>query len=154
MFTFEHFAGSAVTSPRAQGRARKGELLPDMPVVLVVENEALLQPVLHDALKDGGFDVVMTASGEQALTLLKSGVVKYSAIATDVNLDGEATGWEVAKQARENDPQVAVVYMTGASADQWPSQGVPGSILLQKPFAPAQLLTAVSQLLNATPPAT
>jgi CheY-like chemotaxis protein len=89
----------------------------------------------------------MTASGEQALTLLKSGVVKYSAIATDVNLDGETTGWEVAKQARENDPH-------GASADQWPSQGIPGSILLQKPFAPAQLLTAVSQLLNASPPAT
>jgi hypothetical protein len=44
-----------------------------------------------------------------------------------------------------------VVYMTGASADQWTSQGVPNSILLQKPFAPAQLMTAVSQLLNAPP---
>lgn len=38
--------------------------------------------------------------------------------------------------------------MTGASADDWPSMGVPNSILLTKPFAPAQLVTAVSQLLN------
>jgi hypothetical protein len=39
--------------------------------------------------------------------------------------------------------------MTGAAADQWASHGVPNSILLTKPFAPAQLVTAVSQLLNS-----
>jgi hypothetical protein len=38
--------------------------------------------------------------------------------------------------------------MTGDSAAEWASHGVPKSILLTKPFAPAQLLTAVSQLLN------
>ena len=42
-----------------------------------------------------------------------------------------------------------IVYMTGAAAEQWPSHGVPNSILLGKPFAPAQLVTAISQLLNA-----
>jgi hypothetical protein len=43
---------------------------------------------------------------------------------------------------------------TGAAADDWPSKGVPNSILLTKPFAPAQLLTALSQLLNAGSPPT
>jgi hypothetical protein len=38
--------------------------------------------------------------------------------------------------------------MTGAAAGDWASRGVPNSILLEKPFAPAQLVTAVSQLLN------
>jgi hypothetical protein len=41
--------------------------------------------------------------------------------------------------------------MTGASGDDWGANGVPNSILLAKPFAPAQLVTAVSQLLNAPP---
>jgi hypothetical protein len=36
--------------------------------------------------------------------------------------------------------------MTGASADQWTSHGVPNSVLSPKPFAPAQLVTAVPQL--------
>jgi hypothetical protein len=40
--------------------------------------------------------------------------------------------------------------MTGASADQWAANGVPNSILLEKPFAPAQLVTAVSQLTGTT----
>ena len=58
-------------------------------------------------------------------------------------------GWEVAKRAREIDPEFPIVYMTGASADDYGSLGVPNSILLTKPFAPAQLVPAVSQLLNA-----
>jgi DNA-binding response OmpR family regulator len=63
-------------------------------------------------------------------------------------------GWELTRLAREINPELPVVYMTSASADEWPANGVPNSILLQKPFAMAQLLTAVSQLLNkGTPPA-
>jgi hypothetical protein len=42
--------------------------------------------------------------------------------------------------------------MSGKDADDWASKGVPNSIMLAKPFAPAQLVTAVSQLLNASPP--
>ena len=59
------------------------------------------------------------------------------------------TGWEVARHASEIDAGFPVVYMIGANADDWASKGVPNSILLSKPFAQAQLLTAVSQLLNA-----
>jgi hypothetical protein len=51
--------------------------------------------------------------------------------------------------AREINPSFPVVYMSGDSAEDWASQGVPNSIMLSKPFAPAQLVTAVSQLLNA-----
>jgi len=47
----------------------------------------------------------------------------------------------------------AKITMPTTSTDEWGSQGVPNSILLTKPFAPAQLVTAVSQLLNSgTPP--
>jgi DNA-binding response OmpR family regulator len=67
---------------------------------------------------------------------------------------GKTTGWEVAKHAREISATIPVIYMTGEGAAGWAVNGVPNSILLLKPFAPAQLLTAVSQLLNAdTPPA-
>jgi hypothetical protein len=53
---------------------------------------------------------------------------------------------------RHIDPAFPIVYITGAAADDWASEGVPNSILLKKPFAPAQLVTAVSQLLNAGSP--
>jgi DNA-binding NtrC family response regulator len=72
----------------------------------------------------------------------------------DVRLMGRLSGWDVARRMRKADPTFPVIYMTGAAADQWASQGVPGSILLEKPFAPAQLIAAISQLLNIGSPPT
>jgi DNA-binding response OmpR family regulator len=120
----------------------------ELPVIMVIEDDVDLQELFKDTLVDAGFDFVTTQSGEEALTLLESGVVRYRAIVTDINLKGEVNGWELARRAREIDPEFPVIYMTGDAADQWPSQGVPNSILLEKPFAPAQLVIAVSQLLN------
>jgi hypothetical protein len=42
--------------------------------------------------------------------------------------------------------------MSGDSAEEWSSKGVPHSIMLPKPFAPAQLVTAVYQLINIGTP--
>jgi DNA-binding NtrC family response regulator len=75
-------------------------------------------------------------------------VGKYRALVTDINLQGKMDGWEIAQHAREIDPEFPIVYMSGASAADWPSKGVPKSIMLEKPFAPAQLVTAVANLLN------
>jgi DNA-binding response OmpR family regulator len=122
---------------------------------MVVEDEYPLQGIVEEALKEGGFETAILSSGEEALTLFRGQVAEYKALVTDVGLKGPLSGWEVAKQIREMAPAFPILYMTGGSADQWTSHGVPNSILLQKPFAPAQLVTAVSQLLNAgqTPPA-
>ena len=128
--------------------------LEDLLVILVVEDDHAIQSVVEEALTDGGFEPAIAASGEQAVTLLKGGLTKYRALVTDINLRGTMGGWEVAKVARQIDPEFPIIYMTGASADQYASHGVPNSILLTKPFAPAQLVTAVSQLLNSGTPTT
>jgi CheY-like chemotaxis protein len=127
--------------------------LEDLLIVLVVEDDQLIQSVVEEALGGGGFEIVITASGEQAVELLDAADGKYRALVTDINLGRDKMdGWSVARRAREINPEFPVVYMSGDSAEDWASQGVPNSIMLSKPFAPAQLLTAVSQLLNnATP---
>ena len=117
--------------------------------VLVVEDEALLQALAEDSLVEGGFEVTTVGSGEEAVQLLQDSSLTFCALVTDINLKGALDGWEVARIAREIEATFPIVYMTGAAADEWPSKGVPHSVLLNKPFAPAQLVTAVSQLLNA-----
>jgi CheY-like chemotaxis protein len=101
-----------------------------------------------------GFDTAIAASGEEAATLLQGQRGKYRALVTDIHLRGKMDGWEVAQHAREIEPDFPVVYMSGAAAADWTSKGVPNSIMLEKPFAPAQLLTAVSDLLNGCTPTT
>jgi CheY-like chemotaxis protein len=128
--------------------------LGDLLVVLVVEDDAPVQTIVEEALTDGGFEPAIATSGEEAVTLLNGIKGKYRALVTDIQLRGVMDGWEVAKRAREIDPEFPIVYMTGGNAAEWPSHGVPNSILLTKPFAPAQLVTAVSQLLNAGKPTT
>ena len=120
-------------------------------VILVVEDDQLLQSVVEESLADGGFETVIASSGENAVELLDAAQGKYRALVTDINLSpSEIDGWDVARHAREIDPNFPVVYMSGKDADDWASKGVPNSIMLAKPFAPAQLVTAVSQLLNTT----
>jgi len=128
--------------------------LEDQLVILVVEDEQAIQTIVDEALTEGGFESAVAASGEEAVTLLKGGLIKYRALVTDIGLRGRFDGWEVAQQAREIDPAFPIVYMSGAHADDWASKGVPNSIMLTKPFAPAQLVTAVSQLLNSGTPTT
>jgi DNA-binding response OmpR family regulator len=122
------------------------------PLILVVEDEYPLQAVVEEALLEAGFATDILSSAEEALTLFRSGMKEYRALVADVNLKGTLSGWELARQLRQREPTFPVVYMTGAAANDWGSQGVPNSILLQKPFAPAQLVTAVSKLLNEVPP--
>jgi DNA-binding response OmpR family regulator len=117
-----------------------------LPVVLVIEDDQDIQFILEDALRDGGFEPAIAGSGEEAVTLLKAFRSKYSALITDIKLMGRLDGWRVAQAAREVDPAFPVVYITGASSDEWPMLGVPDSVLLTKPFAPDQLVSALSRL--------
>jgi CheY-like chemotaxis protein len=126
----------------------------DEPIILIIEDEEPMQAIVEDVLIEGGFAPAFAPSGEEAVTLLKGRLINYRALVTDIHLKGRIDGWEVARLAREINPDFPIVYITGGSADKWPSRGVPNSILLAKPFAPAQLITAVSNLLNAGTPTT
>jgi DNA-binding response OmpR family regulator len=122
----------------------------ELPAILVIEDEYPIQGIVEDVLIEGGFATDILSSGEEALTLFRGG--NYRALVTDVALKGRLSGWEVAAKIRETDPGFPIIYMSGAHAEEWASKGVPNSIMLVKPFAPAQLVTAVSQLLNAAGP--
>jgi CheY-like chemotaxis protein len=126
--------------------------LEDLLVVLVIEDDLQIQTIVEDALVEAGYEVAVAASGEEAVTLLRGGLTKYRALVTDINLLGTMDGWEVARQARRVAPDFPVVYITAASGGRWAAEGVPKSVLLTKPFAPSQLVTAVSSLLNAGSP--
>jgi CheY-like chemotaxis protein len=125
----------------------------DLTAILVVEDDTLIQAVVEEALSDGGFEIVISSSGENAAELLGAGDAKFRALVTDIDLGRDKLdGWELARRAREINPTFPVVYMSGSNAEDWASKGVPRSVMIAKPFAPAQLVTAVAQLLNAIPP--
>ena len=76
----------------------------ELPIILVVEDDQLIQSLVEETLGDGGFETAIAASGEEALSLLQDHKGKYRALVTDINLTGKMDGWEVAQHAREVEP--------------------------------------------------
>lgn len=116
--------------------------------LLLVEDEPILRMVMVEALQTGGFEVLEAGSGEEALSILEAKGDRIAGLATDIRLPGPLDGWQIAHIARERSLQIAVVYVTGDSAHMWEANGVPHSTVLMKPFAEAQLVTAMANLLN------
>jgi CheY-like chemotaxis protein len=117
-------------------------------MILLAEDDLLVLDSMQETLESGGYTVQAATSGEEAIQLIWHVEQPISGLVTDIHLGAGPSGWEVARKARERDPDLPVVYMTGDSALEWASQGVPKSLLLQKPIAAAQLVTAISTLMN------
>lgn len=117
------------------------------PILLYVEDEAIVSMVVIESLEEAGFAVKHVFDGKAALSTLAQGAGSYRALVTDVRLP-EVDGWDIARRAREIDPSMPVVYVTGDSAAEWSAKGVPNSLMLEKPFATAQLVAAVTTLMN------
>ena len=119
----------------------------NLPLLLLVEDEPLIRTALASALEDGGYRLAEADNGAEAMAAIE-GDDQFVGVITDIQRGSGANGWEVGRHARNLFPKIAVVYMTGDSAADWTAEGVPNSVLLQKPFATAQMITAVSTLLN------
>ena len=117
------------------------------PKILLLVDEALIRHDLKEALVEAGFDVTEAGSGGEALSEFEAGASRISGLITDINLGNESDGWEIARRGRELIPDLPVVYISGHGSAEWPSKGVPNSLIVSKPFAPAQLITAISTLL-------
>lgn len=120
------------------------------PLLLLVEDAPIVASLAQPAFEDGDYAVRLATDGHAAKAIIDDLAPELAGLITDVELGGGTTGWDVARHAREVRPDLPVVYMTGGGSQEWASHGVPNSVLVNKPFAPAQLVTAMSTLLNRT----
>ena len=120
-------------------------------LILLAEDDALIAMTLQDALEEASFAVHHVSDAEEAIRALEARHTELSGVITDINFGRKLDGWDVGRRARELVPQFPVVYISGDSAHEHTTRGVPESIMLQKPFAPAQMVTGLSMLLNAMP---
>src|SRR4051812_9263307 len=107
----------------------------------------MIRLTVTDALTDAGYKVLEAVSGEEATQRLDADST-IAGVITDIRLSGQLNGWDVGRYARHALPTIAVVYMSGDSGGDWTSEGVPNSVMVQKPFAVAQIVTAISTSLN------
>jgi FixJ family two-component response regulator len=69
---------------------------------------------------------------------------EYLVLFTDIRLPGPLSGWDIAERWRECHPKIPVIYATGFSDEE--ARPVPGSVLFQKPYNAAQLISMIRRL--------
>ncbi|MCH9687456.1 MAG: response regulator [Deltaproteobacteria bacterium] len=114
--------------------------------VLVVEDEASIRRLVVRILGRQGYEVLAASDGEAGLRRFdeRGGV---DLVLTDVVMPG-LDGVGMVRQLRQRRPDLPVLFMSGYSGDHRPSiEGTDQSMLLDKPFTPAQLVERVEQVL-------
>lgn len=102
--------------------------------LLIVEDKESLAQMLREAMEGEGFEPEVSSNGSEAMRWLAEGR-KYFAVLTDLRLPG-ADGIAVLRQARESDPDCAVIVMTayGTITDAVEAMKLGASDFIQKPI--------------------
>ena len=116
--------------------------------VLVIEDDPTVLMFVEEGLEEQGFEVISARNGGEALNILGGGLAPVDALVADIRIGEGLDGWEIARCAREITPSLPIVYVTGDSAFAWEDEGVPNSLLLQKPFSRLDLAGAINTLLG------
>jgi two-component system phosphate regulon response regulator PhoB len=125
------------------------------PLVLVVDDEESLLPLLRYNLEDAGYDVIEATDGEEALTLV--GERRPDVVILDWMLP-HVSGIEVCRQLRRSSEmrQVPIIMLTarGEEGDRVRGLDSGADDYVTKPFSPSELVARVRAVLRRTRPAT
>jgi CheY-like chemotaxis protein len=117
------------------------------PLILVVEDEALVRMTLVGVLEDAGFKVIEAVHADEALRVLKA-VSDIQALVTDVEMPrGSINGFELARRVRTERQEIGVLIASGRAA---PKVGdLPdGALFIGKPVHPETLVRLLKTLLG------
>ena len=118
--------------------------------ILVVEDDARVRAACVEVLRGLDYEVMEAPDAMEGFRLIADGG-GIDLLFTDVGLPGGVSGRALADAVRQVDSGVRVVFTTGYAAAGVPHR--PGTALLPKPFAPAQLAAAVREALATRLPA-
>jgi CheY-like chemotaxis protein len=143
-----------VADVAGQGEAQAGAgaaLSPAGATLLVVDDEPAVRTSVARLLQRSGFQVLCAADGTEALDVVeRHGAPQL--VLTDLTMPG-MHGGELARRLRTRWPELAIVFMSGHSAEELTGSEAAGfeAALLQKPFAAAELVTCVNEALAKVP---
>lgn len=114
--------------------------------ILIIDDDAALQTMLHHVLAEAGYEVVEAADGSEAIKLVQ--VRSFDLVLCDLFMP-KKEGLETIKGLRSRYPALPIVAMSGGAA-KLPATGLLSVALtlgataaIQKPFSVQELLALV-----------
>ena len=117
--------------------------------VLLVEDDAAVRESFMKGLVDHGFDILESASGEEALGLVQNRKETIEVAIVDMNMP-EMWGDEFARRLALVSPETKVIFISGHSEDFLHIGGslTGDEIFFAKPFCPMLLLKKIKEMLG------
>jgi|SRR5579863_754274 len=118
-----------------------------VPVILVVEDEALVRLAAVDMLEDAGFQMIEAANSDEALKLLAADF-NVQLLFTDINMPGTIDGLALAWQVHDRWPHIGIMVASAQRAPQ-PEEIPAGSRFEQKPYSLDTVVRHARELTSA-----
>lgn len=144
----------ALTGPKPsaleqEGAASESPLPGGDEQILVVEDDIRVRRVAVARLATMGYRVLEADNGRQALEILRESP-EVALLFTDIVMPGGMTGDEVAREARELRPDIAVLFTSGYSEPALAANDtISGARWLRKPYTARELAAQIRELLDA-----
>jgi PAS domain S-box-containing protein len=119
------------------GEARKGG-----GVVLVIDDDPDVREIAAYFLREAGYAVREAGSAAEARDILAAGPISLALVDYAMPM---MSGYEFVRLARQTQPNLPVVYVTGAADALDPGQSQLGDPILLKPYSRASLLRIVRE---------
>ena len=121
------------------------------PDVVVVEDDPSIAALVELYLRDAGYRVSISDTGERALDLIRARPPKM--VVLDVGLAGAIDGFDVCKQVRAHSATpVLMLTARDAEVDRIRGFEVGADDYLVKPFSPRELVVRVQAILRRSEP--
>ena len=103
---------------------------------LVVEDDLGQREMVVVLLEGAGFEVLQSDTAETAMIILEQAGRDLALLVSDIRLNGDMPGSELARFARQLFPAIKVIMTSGK---EWPVLPE-GAIFLRKPWKPLDLI--------------
>ena len=140
-------ANVASDEPKQEAELKRGR----GETILILEDDPDVRSLAVDALEELGYRVLEAADANAALQALAKEADNINLLLSDVVLPGGISGPELAAKAKDLDPNLKVMFMSGYTAGRDTSNKIPdfAETLLTKPFDLTDLAGAVRNALAA-----
>lgn len=117
--------------------------------IVLAEDEAALGQIIKESLETRDFEVILCQDGEKAFKAYKSESPEIMVL--DVMMP-KKDGFTLAKELREIDDTIPIIFLTAKSQTQDVVEGftVGGNDYLKKPFSMEELIVRIHNLINRT----
>jgi signal transduction histidine kinase/CheY-like chemotaxis protein len=119
--------------------------------ILLVEDSNPLRRLARRILESAGYNVLEAIDGDEGITVSNTFTGTINLLLTDVMMPG-LKGPEVYREISASRNNIAVLFMSGYTADAMAEQGIleDGVTLISKPFSRDELLQKVREVLGST----